>query len=168
MCVLPRWRQVAVFLRQLLRHFFHFFSLMIQILNLFQTLFLQRQSFALFLKKRGKALPFFMFYQGKGRKKIVVTFTQYFVCVVVVVSPLLPQRRDVASFFSSSKKLCSCVCATMVAAALFCCLSTTTFETFSSLFLLDDSTSIPNLVSTKAEFCSFFKRRAKLCLFLFG
>ena len=34
-----------------------------------------------FLKKRGKALPFFMFYQGKGRKKIVVTFTQYFVCV---------------------------------------------------------------------------------------
>ena len=72
-------------------------------------MFLQRQSFALFLKKGGKALPF-LFLPRQSitcRKKIVVTLTQYLVCVVVVVSQLLPQRRDVASFFSSSKKLCS-------------------------------------------------------------
>ena len=43
-------------------------------------------------------------------------------------------------------------------AALLCSLSSTTFETFFSLLLLDDSNSksIPNLVFTKAEFCSFF------------
>ena len=48
-------------------------------------------------------------------------------------------------------------------------LSTTTFETFFSLLLLDDSNSksIPNLVFTKAEFCSFFKKKGQSSAFFY-